>query len=108
MYDDLLTALAASAVKLELTYLGHEDEVADLIDQCEWAIKKRNGSIGQWERHELAQARTAWRAGWLRLALVAAEKALFVSEVPGDAAERNMPGGWHAGTPKLDESQPRT
>ena len=43
---------------------------------------EREGAIGPWEQRELDDARIAVRGGFLRLALVAAEKALIVSQLP--------------------------
>jgi cytochrome c551/c552 len=85
MYRDLLKAIAESFERIADNYAGHEGEVATLIEQCQEAIEDaREGALGPWEKRELDYARTAQRAGWLRLALAAAEKALLVSQLPPD------------------------
>lgn len=83
MYRDLLKAIADCFECIADDYAGHEGEVATLIEQCQQAIEgERGGALGPWEQRELDYARTARRAGWLRLALTAAEKALLVSQLP--------------------------
>lgn len=82
-HDALLQGTLPSCMeKLLHGYVGHDNEVAVLVDQCEQAIEAHNGEVGQWEAELLEQARTALAAGWLRLALVAAGKALEVSTLP--------------------------
>jgi len=83
MYRGLLKAIADCFNRIADGYSGHEGDVAALIDQCRQAIEDERGSaVGPWEQRELDYAREAPRAGWLRLALTAAEKALFVSQLP--------------------------
>jgi hypothetical protein len=82
-YDALLQgALPSCMEKLLHGYTGHDNEVAALVDQCEQAIEAHKGEVGEWEAQLLEQARTALAGGWLRLALVAAGKALEVSTLP--------------------------
>lgn len=83
MYRDLLKAIADCFERIADDYAGHEGEVAALIDRCQQAIEdEREGALGPWEQRELDYARAAQRAGWLRLALTATEKALLVSQLP--------------------------
>jgi len=83
MYRDLLQAVADCFTHIADDYTGHEGDVAALIEQCQQAIEdEREGALGLWEQRELDYARTALRAGWLRLALTSAEKALLVSQLP--------------------------
>ncbi|MGF7192453.1 hypothetical protein JOE11_005531 [Robbsia andropogonis] len=44
-------------------------------------LEEREGGVGIWEARELDYARSAAAGGFLRLALVAAEKALLVSQL---------------------------
>jgi hypothetical protein len=82
MYRDLLKAIADCFERIADDYAGHEGDVAALIDQCQQAIEReRDGVLGPWEQRELDYARAALRAGWLRLALTATEKALLVSQL---------------------------
>ncbi|MDO5946745.1 hypothetical protein [Burkholderia cepacia] len=63
------------------SYHGHEQDVLNVIAECQRAMEEeREGAIGPWERRELEYARIAVRDGFLRLALVAAEQALIVSQ----------------------------
>jgi hypothetical protein len=56
--------------------------VLNVIDECEQAMEdEREGAIGPWEQRELDYARIAVHSGFLKLALVAAEKALIVSQL---------------------------
>jgi hypothetical protein len=65
------------------SYDGHDQEVLEVIATCQEAMEEeRKGAIGPWEQRELDYARVAVRDGFLRLALVAAEKALIVSQLP--------------------------
>jgi hypothetical protein len=78
--------MEAIAECLELvvdSYEGHEQDVLKVIVDCQEAMEEeREGAIGPWEQRELDYARIAVRDGFLRLALVAAEKALVVSQLP--------------------------
>lgn len=72
-------------------YDGHEQDVLDIINECQQAMEdEREGAIGPWEQRELEYARVAVRDGFLRLALVAAEKALVVSQLPRDEYEYGL------------------
>jgi hypothetical protein len=82
MYSKLLHAIAECSSRIADDYVGHEGEVAALIDQCQQAIEEGEGALGPWEQSEINYARTALRSGWLRLALAAAEKALVVNRLP--------------------------
>jgi hypothetical protein len=83
MHRDLLQAIADCFAHIADDYTGHEGEVAALIERCQQAIEdERKGALGLWEQRELDYARTVLGAGWLRLALTAAEKALLVSQLP--------------------------
>jgi hypothetical protein len=85
MYRNLLQAIADCSSRIADDYVGHEGEVAALIDQCQQAIEDElEGALGPWELRELDYARTALRSGWLRLALAATEKALVVSQLSPD------------------------
>ena len=54
----------------------------NVIDECEQAMEdEREGAIGPWEQRELDYARIAVHSGFLKLALVAAERALIVSQL---------------------------
>ena len=65
------------------SYDGHDQEVLEVIAACQEAMEEeRKGAIGPWEQRELDYARVAVRDDFLRLALVAAEKALIVSQLP--------------------------
>jgi hypothetical protein len=78
--------MESTAECLELvaeSYDGHDQEVLEVIAACQEAMEEeRKGAIGPWEQRELDYARVAVRDGFLRLALVAAEKALVVSQLP--------------------------
>lgn len=81
-----------------------EDEqrvlVADLIERCEIASMNADADLGPWERSELGLARAAHAAGWLRLSLTAAQKALRVSELPTDQYDY----GWNYSQNQIENS----
>jgi hypothetical protein len=84
LYDAIQKAsdvLAANDGRIEDE---HRALVAGLIERCEIAAMNTDAEFGPWERRELGLARAAHAAGWLRLALTAAHKALQVSELPRD------------------------
>ncbi|VVE18413.1 hypothetical protein [Pandoraea cepalis] len=88
MYLDQLNAIGNCLGLAAISYVGHEQTVLEIIDDCQRAMEEeREGAIGPWEQRELDYARVAVRSGFLRLALVAAEKALIVSQLPRDEYE---------------------
>ncbi|WP_176316683.1 hypothetical protein [Burkholderia vietnamiensis] len=83
MYETQRALLVDTLERVADDYRGHEQAVLDVIAECEQAVEdQREGAIGPWERRELDYARVAVHNGFLRLALVAAEKALVVSQLP--------------------------
>lgn len=83
MYEAQFAAIDQCLGRIAGGYEGHEQDVLAIIDDCEAALKAtRAGAVGPWERRELEYARNAVRSGFLRLALVATEKALEVSQLP--------------------------
>ncbi|KVF80072.1 MULTISPECIES: hypothetical protein [Burkholderia cepacia complex] len=91
MYEKQMTAIAEGFQLVADSYEGHEQAVLDVIADCQSAMEEeREGAIGAWEQRELDYARVAVREGFLRLALVAAEKALIVSQLPRDEYEYGL------------------
>lgn len=83
MFEKQMALLVDTLQRIADDYRGHEQTVLDVIAECEQAIEdEREGAVGPWERRELDYARAAAQSGFLRLALVAAEKALIVSQLP--------------------------
>lgn len=83
MYQQQMNAIAECLELVAESYDGHEQKVLEVIAACQDAMEEeREGAIGLWEQRELDYARAAVRDGFLRLALVAAEKALIVSQLP--------------------------
>lgn len=83
MYETQMALLADTLDRVTDDYHGHEQAVLAVIAECEQAMEdEREGAIGPWERREIDYARMAVHNGFLRLALVAAEKALIVSQLP--------------------------
>jgi hypothetical protein len=62
-------------------YPGHQEHVRDLIARCRITLARGTGQLGPWEGQELAYADAAITASFLRIALVAADKALKVSQL---------------------------
>jgi hypothetical protein len=91
MYEKQMNEIAECLRLVADSYDGHDHAVLDVIADCERAMEQeREGAIGAWERRELDYARAAVREGFLRLALVAAEKALIVSQLPRDEYEYGL------------------
>ncbi|KVN48750.1 hypothetical protein WT12_08370 [Burkholderia territorii] len=91
MYEKQTNAIAECLRLVADSYNGHEQAVLDVIADCQSAMEdEREGAVGPWEQRELDYARVAVRAGFLRLALVAAEKALAVSQLPRAEYEYGM------------------
>lgn len=91
MYEQQMNAIVECLRLVADSYDGHEHAVLDVIADCESAMEQeREGAIGAWERRELDYARAAVRDGFPRLALVAAEKALIVSQLPRDEYEYGL------------------
>ena len=91
MYEKQMNAIADCLRLVAGSYDGHEHTVLDVIADCQDAIEEeREGAIGAWEQRELDYARVAVRDGFLRLALVAAEKALIVSQLPREEYEYGL------------------
>lgn len=91
MYEKQMNAIAECLRLVADSYNGHEQAVLSVIADCQNAMdEERDGAVGPWEQRELDYARVAVRAGFLRLALVAAEKALVVSQLPRDEYEYGL------------------
>ncbi|KWB20826.1 hypothetical protein WL32_16990 [Burkholderia cepacia] len=91
MYEKQMSAIAEGFQLVANSYEGHEQAVLDVIADCQSAMEEeQEGAIGAWEQRELDYARVAVRDGFLRLALVAAEKALIVSQLPRDEYEYGL------------------
>ncbi|MCA8100122.1 hypothetical protein [Burkholderia contaminans] len=91
MYEKQMSAIAEGFRLVADSYEGHEQAVLDVIADCQSAMEEEcEGAIGAWEQRELDYARVAVRDGFLRLALVAAEKALIVSQLPRDEYEYGL------------------
>ena len=100
LYDAIQNAfdvLAAHDGKIEDE---HRALVAGLIERCEIAAMNTDADLGPWERREFALARAAHAAGWLRLSLTAAHKALQVSELPRDQYDY----GWTYSQHQIEKS----
>ncbi|MFM0742248.1 hypothetical protein PQQ51_33945 [Paraburkholderia xenovorans] len=83
MYQKQMESIAECLELVAESYDGHEQDVLKVITESEEALEEeREGAIGPWEQRELDYARIAVRDGFLRLALVAAEKALISSQLP--------------------------
>ena len=83
MYQKQMESIAECLKVVAESYDGHQQSVLKVIGECQEAMEEeREGAIGLWEQRELDYARIAVRDGFLRLALVAAEKALIVSQLP--------------------------
>jgi hypothetical protein len=83
MYRKQMEAIAECLELVAASYEGREQDVLNVIAECQQAMEEqREGAIGPWEQRELDYAQVAVRNGFLRLALVAAEKALVVSQLP--------------------------
>lgn len=83
MYQRQMDAIAECLELVTDSYEGHEQAVLTVIANCQEAMEEESeGAVGPWEQRELEYARVAVRDGFLRLALVAAEKALVVSQLP--------------------------
>jgi hypothetical protein len=83
MYQQQMESISECLELVAESYDGHEHDVLNVIAECQRAMEEeREGAIGPWEQRELDYARIAVRDGFLRLALVAAEKALIVSQLP--------------------------
>jgi len=82
MYDDRYAKIEAMLAKVIVGYEGHHKDVLALISECRAAIKSVQGTLGPWETQDLDYAESAVKANMLRLALVCAEKALEVSQLP--------------------------
>lgn len=82
MYQKQMESIAECLELVAESYDGHERKVLEVIAECQEVIEEeREGAIGRWEQRELDYARIAVGDGLLRLALVAAEKALIVSQL---------------------------
>jgi hypothetical protein len=68
-------------------YAGHQDRARHLIAQCRASLLRRTGQLGPWEAQQLDAAESAVSANFLRLGLVAAQKALAVSQLPVEEYE---------------------
>jgi hypothetical protein len=92
MYEKQMNEIAECLRLVADSYDGHDHAVLDVIADCERAMEQEcgGGAIGAWERRELDYARAAVREGFLRLALVAAEKALIVRQLPRDEYEYGL------------------
>jgi hypothetical protein len=91
MYEKQMSAIAEGFRLVADSYEGHEKAVLDIITDCQDAMEaEREGAVGTWEKRELDYARIAVRDGFLRLALVAAEKALVVSQLPRNEYEYGL------------------
>jgi hypothetical protein len=100
LYDAIQNAfdvLAAHGGRIEDE---HRALVAGLIERCEIAAMNTDADLGPWERREFALARAAHAAGWLRLSLTAAHKALQVSELPRDQYDY----GWTYSQHQIEKS----
>jgi len=82
MYDDQYAKIEAMIAKVVDDYEGHHDGILALISECREAIKSAQAKLGPWEAENLDYAESAVKANMLRLALVCAEKALDVSQLP--------------------------
>ncbi|MBU9589601.1 hypothetical protein [Burkholderia multivorans] len=91
MYEKQMAAIAEGFRLVADKYEGHEQAVLAIITDCQGAMEaEREGAVGPWEQRELDYARVAVRDGFLRLALVAAEKALIVSQLPRNEYEYGL------------------
>ncbi|MDN7901465.1 hypothetical protein QZM82_35275 [Burkholderia cepacia] len=91
MYEKQMNAIVECRRLVAGSNDGHEQAVLDVIVDCQAAMEEeREGAIGEWEQRELDYARVAVHDGFLRLALVAAEKALIVSQLPRDEYEYGL------------------
>ncbi|KVN07894.1 MULTISPECIES: hypothetical protein [unclassified Burkholderia] len=91
MYEKQMALLVDTLERIADDYHGHEQAVLDAIAECEQALEdEREGAIGPWERRELDYARVAVHDGFRRVALMAAEKALIVSQLSRDEYEYGL------------------
>jgi hypothetical protein len=75
MYEKQMSAITEGFRLVVDGYEGREQAVLDIIADRQEALEaEREGVVGLWEKRELDYARNAVRDGFLRLALVAAEK----------------------------------
>jgi hypothetical protein len=65
-------------------YGGHQERVARLIAQCRATLSGATGQLGPWEAQQRGVAEGAVAANFLRLALVAAQSALAISQLPSE------------------------
>jgi hypothetical protein len=83
MYQQRMESIAECLELAAESYDGYDQKVLEVIAACQEAMEEgREGAIGPWEQRELDYARVAMRDGVLRLALVAAEMAPIVSQLP--------------------------
>jgi hypothetical protein len=87
MHEHLYDKVEEMLTKVVGGYDGHHDDVRALIVECREALGSVDGKVGPWETQELEYADSAVNANMLRLALVATEKALDVSQLPADEYE---------------------
>ena len=101
MYEKQMSAIAEGFRLVADSYVGQEQAVLGIIADCQNAMEaEREGAVGPWEKRELDYARIAVRDGFLRLALVAAGKALVVSQLPRNEYEY----GLSYGRPQADDN----
>lgn len=67
---------------IEEGYTGKRAAVFTLIDECRTVLIARSGHLGAWETKLLDFASSAVQSDFLAVALVAASKALAVSQLP--------------------------
>lgn len=88
MFDELTGKIEAMFAELHAEgYEGKHQKVLNLIHEARAALTNGDGTLPPWEAEELAYAEAAVHWNWLRLALVATEKAIAVSELPRDEYE---------------------
>jgi hypothetical protein len=87
MYDDQYIKIEAMFAKVVIDYKGHHKDILALISACREAITSAQGKLGPWETQDLDYAESAVKANMLRLALLCAEKALDVSQLPKEEYE---------------------
>jgi len=83
MLSDVRAALDFLVERLTAEgYAGHQERVGRVVAQCRAALLRGTGQVGPWESRQLEVAERAVAANFLRLALVAAQNALAVSQLP--------------------------
>jgi hypothetical protein len=88
MREELMDWIHECAGHLSEHGYGENDgTVLELIDICQSAIEQSKGELGPWEQAILDYARTAAKEHRLMLALMSAQKALQISDLPQDEYE---------------------